>query len=1079
MYLNPFDCLCVCACVCVCVVQDRWCWLQQYHGWLQAQAQLRMNKIMSARTRKPKHTNNGDEDANGSEHTPREHASNEGQDDEEQADNDTETIYDRVCLMETSVLLQSEELERAKIVFLKVCVFVCMCVFVCVCVCVYTFVQLCMCVQTNSELMTQLESANKEREERADTIRTQLQRINSLESELAQLRQQQQEQTQHMQTNTQPIPQASLPINTQGTVRKPPQPPGPPPPPTMPPPPQLPQTHTQGRTQAHMQGSHTHQTAHSQAANTFTQEQYLASLRMSPVPPPPTTMPPPPSAAAIMLMNQHTHNGTHTHSSTHTTQGLSPDDRSVTSDDSSSYVPAFSPIGVSNNSNSRQSATVGANTHGNTHQSSAAANSKQATTKQTKQSLTQLSQSQAQSTAKQPSSIPKPTKSAPASSTQASSKQKSRAVEPSEIPTDKTISKGALSSSSSSSTSPRANTTARASKPSTTKQPNNAASSGLEPASGDKNNNNKPSNRATSKPTVKATGKPSHDDVSLLQLVDTVVSNNMVSAYDALNTADSGNSDDPHSQRHSNGHNFSTYSMEAEDVSDSVESPQYGVSDKGGGVSDEVESSAAAAVDDMEGNINGNASDASEQDHAVEISGRDNFGEVYDMGSLPRRISVSGDDANSAAKAAAITSNVFARINISRERNKSVSSTIVTPNETIETGEDDVVGVDNEMESYNRLDELPAAWDQVGDASDGISTALSRRNSGAAVPIPASSSVPSSVRRISAVPKSSISRSGKVDDVNHDSTYVHETDIGVDATSQNSGGNSKDYESWTPKIQLASLPAVVKRRNTLASAGSAASTLDNNQPKSSERKKSINRSDADAVDNDTTSLAPVSSGVKDVVGNPRQTGKEISSARFSPSTTIEYSSSAVPSSGVSDDTNLDSPEPEVSEAPATGAAITSAILKENKAKTLKVKERKVAKRNSQADLLAMAEEILNRHKNKLVQPSPTKKSDLVGGDETKMLAPGSVAEDSVVVTATVVSEVMDSTDVQRAVSDNALPGKKAKKSKPLWKEYVDAASGDSYFHNKLTGETVWERPSEEEMRLVIVDGVAVIDTADI
>jgi hypothetical protein len=561
--------------------------------------------------------------------------------------------------------------------------------------------------------------------------------------------------------------------------------------------------------------------------------------------------------------------------------------------------------------------------------------------------------------------------------------------------------------------------------------------------------------------------------------VDTVVSNNMVSAYDALNTADSGNSADPHSQRHSNEHNFSTYSMEAVEVSDSVESPQYGVSDEGSGVGDEVESSASAAVVDMDGNINDNAGDASEQDHAVEISGPENFGEAYDMGSLPRRISVSGDDANSAAKAAAITSNVFARINISRQRNTSVPSSIETSSEATETGEDAVVGVDNEAESYNRLDELATAGDQVGDANDGISTVLSRRNSGAAVPIPASSSVPSSVRRISAVPKSSISRSGKVDDVNHDSTYVHETDIGGDATSENSGGNRKDYESWTPKIQPAALPAVVKRRNTVASAGSAASTLDNNQPTSNERKKSILRSDAAAVENDTTSLAPVSFGVKDVVVNPRHTGKEISSARFSPSTTIEYSSSAVPSSGVSDDTNLDSPEPDVSEATATGAAITSAILKENKAKTQKVKERKVAKRNSQADLLAMAEEILNRHKNKLTQPSPTKKLDIFGGDETKMLAPGSVAEDSVLVTETAVSEVMDSTDVQRAVSDNALPGKKAKKSKPLWKEYVDAASGDSYFHNKLTGETVWERPSEEEMRLVIVDGVAVIDTADI
>lgn len=45
-------------------------------------------------------------------------SNNEGEDNNN--DDDTETIYERVCLMETSVLLQSEELERAKIVFLKV-----------------------------------------------------------------------------------------------------------------------------------------------------------------------------------------------------------------------------------------------------------------------------------------------------------------------------------------------------------------------------------------------------------------------------------------------------------------------------------------------------------------------------------------------------------------------------------------------------------------------------------------------------------------------------------------------------------------------------------------------------------------------------------------------------------------------------------------------------------------------------------------------------------------------------------------------------------------------------------------------
>jgi len=40
--------------------------------------------------------------------------------------------------------------------------------------------------------------------------------------------------------------------------------------------------------------------------------------------------------------------------------------------------------------------------------------------------------------------------------------------------------------------------------------------------------------------------------------------------------------------------------------------------------------------------------------------------------------------------------------------------------------------------------------------------------------------------------------------------------------------------------------------------------------------------------------------------------------------------------------------------------------------------------------------------------------------------------------------------------------------KYLWKAYVDSASGKNYYHNKRDGVTTWDRPRDEELRLVIL-----------
>jgi len=54
--------------------------------------------------------------------------------------------------------------------------------------------------------------------------------------------------------------------------------------------------------------------------------------------------------------------------------------------------------------------------------------------------------------------------------------------------------------------------------------------------------------------------------------------------------------------------------------------------------------------------------------------------------------------------------------------------------------------------------------------------------------------------------------------------------------------------------------------------------------------------------------------------------------------------------------------------------------------------------------------------------------------------------------------------------------KLSKPFKYLWKAYVDAASGETYYHNKRDGVTTWDRPPDEDLRLVIMpDGSLAAD----
>ena len=70
--------------------------------------------------------------------------------------------------------------------------------------------------------------------------------------------------------------------------------------------------------------------------------------------------------------------------------------------------------------------------------------------------------------------------------------------------------------------------------------------------------------------------------------------------------------------------------------------------------------------------------------------------------------------------------------------------------------------------------------------------------------------------------------------------------------------------------------------------------------------------------------------------------------------------------------------------------------------------------------------------------------------------------------------------VRESISNKAHKQSKAASSKPtlkyLWKAYVDGSSGDAYYHNKRDNVTTWEKPSDEEMRLVLLaDGSVTSD----
>ena len=77
--------------------EGRWKWLQQYHQWLQTQTKSLYN-------------NNYNSDSNGNNNDN---------------DNDSDVfyskeLYHRVCLMEASILLQADELQRIQKLFLEV-----------------------------------------------------------------------------------------------------------------------------------------------------------------------------------------------------------------------------------------------------------------------------------------------------------------------------------------------------------------------------------------------------------------------------------------------------------------------------------------------------------------------------------------------------------------------------------------------------------------------------------------------------------------------------------------------------------------------------------------------------------------------------------------------------------------------------------------------------------------------------------------------------------------------------------------------------------------------------------------------
>jgi hypothetical protein len=44
--------------------------------------------------------------------------------------------------------------------------------------------------------------------------------------------------------------------------------------------------------------------------------------------------------------------------------------------------------------------------------------------------------------------------------------------------------------------------------------------------------------------------------------------------------------------------------------------------------------------------------------------------------------------------------------------------------------------------------------------------------------------------------------------------------------------------------------------------------------------------------------------------------------------------------------------------------------------------------------------------------------------------------------------------------------RKGKKNKRLWELYVDAASGDTYYFNRETRATTWDRPPDDELEIL-------------
>ena len=58
---------------------------------------------------------------------------------------------------------------------------------------------------------------------------------------------------------------------------------------------------------------------------------------------------------------------------------------------------------------------------------------------------------------------------------------------------------------------------------------------------------------------------------------------------------------------------------------------------------------------------------------------------------------------------------------------------------------------------------------------------------------------------------------------------------------------------------------------------------------------------------------------------------------------------------------------------------------------------------------------------------------------------------------------MDPRRAPAAVPTRALPQPRPAASAPIWEALKDPTSGDTYYFNKATNETTWERPREAVM----------------